>query len=282
MAKAWNVISNAKVGLADICATVLNSRLNKFDPAHLGSNWNSETLSDSQIQYAAHDVYASLQIYLWLATMSVPEVIPINTPPGTPVSLHHDDGKLIATGILDSPPSQPVRGIPVTSTQAKITVHKVLVPGAVILTHKSPLHSFGATPFEIVVKHNKLKTHCTNSNSPNTPHHNPSESIMPLTQSLSAQPLLNHNLETWFSHGHSPDGESWAEDVDESPNPFIEEDTNVAEAEVDDNNLQEGISTFAAVGSSLVTWSCFTWSLVLMDIWHAMACIRVSRTHGFQ
>ena len=116
MAKARNVISNAKVGLADICAAVLNSRLNKSDPAHLGSDWNSETLLDSQIQYAARDVYASLQIYLWLATMSVPEVIPIDAPPGTPVSLHHDDRKLIATGILDSPPSQPVRGILVTST----------------------------------------------------------------------------------------------------------------------------------------------------------------------
>ena len=116
MAKAQNVISNAKVGLADICAAVLNSQLNKSDPTCLGSNWNSETLSDSQIQYVARDVYASLQIYLRLATMSVPEVIPIDAPPRTPASLHHNDGKLIATGILDSPPSQPVRGILVTST----------------------------------------------------------------------------------------------------------------------------------------------------------------------
>ena len=105
---------------------------------------------------------------------------------------------------------------------------------------------------------------------------------MPSTQSLSAQPPLDHNLEMWFSRGHSPNGESWAEDVDESPNPFIEEDANVAEAEVDDNSLQEGILTFAAVGSSSVIWSCLTRSLVLMDIWHAMARIRVSRTHGFR
>ena len=60
MAKACNVIANAKLGLADICAAVLKLRLDKSDPTRLGSDWNSATLSPGQIQYAARDVYASL------------------------------------------------------------------------------------------------------------------------------------------------------------------------------------------------------------------------------
>lgn len=279
MAKARNVISNARLGLADICAAVLNLRLDKSDPARLGSDWNSERLSDGQIQYAARDVYASLQIYLCLAQMSKPEVIPLDAPPSTPIALYHDDGKLIANGTLEASPSERLRGVSVTQTRAKIVVEEVLIPGAVVPLHKAPLNSFGAVPFEIVAKRNKLKTRSTIP--PTEPHNPSSESHTKSTGSPHIQPQFDDEFTSWLNRHDSPDN-NLADDVDDNPETLIEEDGNVAEAEVDNESLQEGLSTFAAAASNSTTWSRITRSLVLMDIWHAMARIRVSRTHGFR
>ena len=273
MAKARNVIANAKLGLADICAAVLKLRLDKSDPARLGSDWNSATLSPGQIQYAARDVYASLQIYLRLSQMSAPEAIPIDAPPGAPVGLYHNDGKLIATGTLGPSSSEPVRGISVTPTRARITVEDVVVPGALISTYKAPLQSFGSTPFEIIVKRNKLKTRSTTDS--------PVLTIQPIQRTSTQPPVPDDEFQAWISE-ESPGDNQWADDVDDDPDILDGEDGIVAEAEVDEESRQTGISTFAAVASSLVTWSRITCSLVLMDIWHAMARVKVSRTHGFR
>jgi len=44
--------------------------------------------------------WASLQIYHQLSQFALPEVITDSALPGTPVSIHQDDGQIIAHGIL--------------------------------------------------------------------------------------------------------------------------------------------------------------------------------------
>ena len=117
------MISDAWLGLGDICAAVLHQSLDKSNSVHLGFDWNRPTLSDKQIQYASQDAYASLQIYLWLSKMTTSALVLDSALPGTPISVHHDDGKLILHGI----PSQEAEttswlGINLTKTCAWITV----------------------------------------------------------------------------------------------------------------------------------------------------------------
>ena len=100
LAKAQGVISDAHAGLAEICAAVLHARLNKPTDLRVSSNWDNDVLSSEQLQYAALDAWASLQIYHQLSQFALPEVITDSALPGTPVSIHQDDGQIIAHGIL--------------------------------------------------------------------------------------------------------------------------------------------------------------------------------------
>jgi|SRR5882762_1030821 len=140
LAKAKNVISDAWLGLGDICAAVLHQSLDKSNSVHLGFDWNRPTLSDKQIQYASQDAYASLQIYLWLSKMTTSALVLDSALPGTLISVHRDDGKLISHGIL-SQEAQTTSwlGVNLTKTRARITVQQNLVPAAVLPLHNNPL-----------------------------------------------------------------------------------------------------------------------------------------------
>ena len=104
MAKAQGVISDARIGLADLCAKVLHERLDKSTPLRVRTDWDSPQLSNEQLQYAALDASASLQLYHCLSEITVPMVITESALPGTPVSVLQDDGQVIAHGILSLEP----------------------------------------------------------------------------------------------------------------------------------------------------------------------------------
>ena len=124
-AKAKNVISDARLGLGDICAAVLHQSLDKSNPVRLGSDWNCATLSDEQIQYASQDAYASLQIYLRLSEMTVSPLVLHSALPGTPISVYHDDGKLIAHGILSQEAeTNSWLGVNHMKTRARVTIQQ--------------------------------------------------------------------------------------------------------------------------------------------------------------
>lgn len=62
-AKDRHVISNiAKTSLADLCALILHSRLEKEISERVSDSWENTVLSPDQLRYAANNAYASLRI----------------------------------------------------------------------------------------------------------------------------------------------------------------------------------------------------------------------------
>src|SRR6266487_3419027 len=96
LAKAHGVVSDAHVGLADLCAAVLHARLDKSTPLRVSTDWDNSQLSSEQLRYAALDAWVSLQICHCLSKIPLPALITESTLPSTPVSVLHDDGQVIA------------------------------------------------------------------------------------------------------------------------------------------------------------------------------------------
>src|SRR5882757_8249460 len=97
------MVSNAKCSLADLCAIVLNKRLNKNVSERLSNQWENEDLSPEQLEYAAGDAYASLQIYHQLSVLDTPQPLPQvgELDPLTPVLVYNSEHTtVIARGRL--------------------------------------------------------------------------------------------------------------------------------------------------------------------------------------
>jgi len=159
LAKAKGVISDARVGLADICAAVLHARLDKSTPLRVRTDWSNEKLSPEQLRYAALDAWVSLQIHHHLSQISHAEMITETTLPGTPVSVLHDDNQVIAHGILSAEsPTSKCRGVNHTATRARVTIQHIVVPAAILSLHATSLAQMGPVPFDVLVKKSKLRT----------------------------------------------------------------------------------------------------------------------------
>lgn len=157
LAKSKNAISDARLGLADICAAVLQLWLDKSESARIDSDWDVAALSLEQIRYATCDAMASLQIYQRLSTIISPGPVSNSALPGTLVSVLQDDTQIIANGILSHDVAAThVLGIKVTPTRAKVSIQEILVPGAVLALHKIPLSSLKTLPSDVLVARSKL------------------------------------------------------------------------------------------------------------------------------
>jgi hypothetical protein len=125
--------------------------------AGLSVNTPGDELEQSR-RHSAFVAYASLLIY---NKISAPGPLPLSLIPHTSVILYQTDGtNLIARG-LESPYSKESKydGINITSTCAVMEVHEVLVPGALIMTHrKCSLKDFGKPPFNIVCLRSHMQT----------------------------------------------------------------------------------------------------------------------------
>src|SRR6266487_1236720 len=158
------VVSDAHVGLADLCAAVFHACLDKSSPLRVSRDWDNAQLSPEQIHYAALDAWVSLQIYHCLSQIPLPGLITESTLPGTPVSVLQDDGKVIAHGVLSQEtPALTCRGVNHTPSRAQVTIQHVVMPGAILPLHKTSLASLGPTPFDVLVKKSKLHTHAGGS-----------------------------------------------------------------------------------------------------------------------
>ncbi|KAJ7448443.1 hypothetical protein B0H11DRAFT_1744154, partial [Mycena galericulata] len=157
LAKDARVITDARMGLGDLCARILTKKLDKNQDIRVSTNWNNKVLSAEQVTYAALDALASLYIYNRLVKTQLPGRISINDLPGTLVSVQNTDGQLIAQGSI-SVVTTPIPGAPqVTKTRVRVTVSDVLVPAALVPLHNNkPLESFGPAPFDIVYARNKV------------------------------------------------------------------------------------------------------------------------------
>ncbi|KAJ7242858.1 hypothetical protein B0H12DRAFT_1236604 [Mycena haematopus] len=151
LAKERLLVSSAKIGLADLCATILERRLNKNVSERLSSAWDREQLTESQVRYAALDVYACLCIYDAIISIPIPSPLPKNPAIGTPVLVFNaDQGRVIARGKITG-----LDGIydkiNISQTRCRVEVTHVLVPAAIITTHhRKALSMFGPAPFDIV------------------------------------------------------------------------------------------------------------------------------------
>jgi hypothetical protein len=162
-AKERLVVSNAKAGLADLCAATLQKRLPKNTPARISTRWEGDQLSDDMVQYAALDAYASLCIYQRLLQIHPPKPLPEELDASLEIVLYHDDlSRVIARGhisehFLSDKPKQ-YDGIQITAKRILITVTEVLVPGAIIKAHcKRTLEALGSVPFNLVCLKSRLK-----------------------------------------------------------------------------------------------------------------------------
>jgi hypothetical protein len=94
-AKQRHVVSNANCSLADLCATVLEKRLNKNVSERMSSVWEHLSLTVEQQQYAATDAYLPLVLYHKLSTFSVPKCLPSTLTPLTPVLVYSTDNTVV-------------------------------------------------------------------------------------------------------------------------------------------------------------------------------------------
>lgn len=290
LAKDLGAISDARVGLADICAAVLGVRLDKTTPVRISSSWDSLNLSPQQVEYAASDALVSLQVYhrLRLSRSAVPDKLKETTIPGTPVSVHQDDGQVIAYGILSlEPPASTCRGVNHTPTRARVTVQTTVVPGAILPFHKVSLLSCGPPPFDILVKRTKL--HCRNDGADHvTDDLERSSSQFKLADSDKDSEL--HQLVQFLSQP-VPEDADWTEGIDEPED--ITENQNVqvhldggghgyddVNMDLQSPSTKEGLKLLDEIDTNPSTWPSSIRSRVLIDVWHAMARIKISKEHG--
>jgi hypothetical protein len=169
-AKDRRVIPHATCGLADLCAKVLGKSLNKNVSECISQAWENETLTYDQLAYAAMDAYAALSIFKKLSSVDVPQPLPEDPRPLTPVLVYSmDNTVIIARGQISSHMSDvdakctnkataKFDGITITSSHIIIDILEIFVPGTIISTHnRRALNSFGLVPFSVVVLHSHLR-----------------------------------------------------------------------------------------------------------------------------
>jgi hypothetical protein len=165
-AKERCAISNARCGLTDLCAAVLGKRLNKNVSERTSATWDQDTLTAQQQQYAALDAFAPLLLYQKLSSLSVPQRLPEELVPSTPVLLYHTNNTtVIACGRLSPTPITGIfDDIKIGKRHALVEITGVRVPGAKLSAHrKRTLTSFGTLPFLVVCIRSHLRTYDTTS-----------------------------------------------------------------------------------------------------------------------
>ena len=101
LAKERHLISDARCSLQDLCAVLLNKRLDKNLPERISNRWENETLTSRQINYAALDVYAAMLINEHLMTIPTTDPLSDNEVPCNAVIIYQTDHTvLIAKGII--------------------------------------------------------------------------------------------------------------------------------------------------------------------------------------
>ncbi len=220
------------------------------------------------------DAWVSLEIYHKIANAAIPGNITI---PGTPVVVKHDDGKVIAHGIVSYDTSKaPCTGVNHTQTRIRVTVQNVLVPGAILRLHNASLASFGPPPFDILVKQTLLQGH-TIPKALEVPPDGSSEAQVISSESPLQAECHDQDLLEFLSQDIAPDS-NWTEDVDDPFDIALDEDIN--DVDPDQLSLEEGLALLREIEANPSAWPVQIRSRVLMDVWHAMARIKVSKDHG--
>jgi hypothetical protein len=281
-ARKRNVVSNAKVGLAELCATVLKKQLAKNVSERMSTAWEEQTLTPEQIRYAACDAYAPLMIYDQLSKLAVPAALPAELVSGTPVLLYGTDKKIIANGTL-SPHlnQQSFDGITLSRTRVLLNISEVHIPGAKVSTHNNrELSSFGKTPFSLVCLRSHVRVY------------DPTSTILP--NSIQTLPH-NDQMDVDTSANLPPDSMDVGDDsedlggvgdmvhnIDNSENTGSSAvlPPDLQSCDVDLESATHGKEVLANLSSS--EWDGIIRSRVLKDVFHLFNMLRISSSHGLR
>lgn len=284
-AKDRRVVNNARCSLADLCAQVLGKRLNKNVSERLSDAWEDEILTLEQLQYAAKDASASLTIYHKLQTLDVPQPLlagSLTNP--TPVLLYSADNTTviaqgqIAVNHLGKPSYDSVN---ITPTRTVINVLEVLVPGAIITTHrKQALSTFGPAPFSVVC----LRSHLRSFNpaqlpppaAPKLPQTHSQQDGLPTSESRNIDEEADgmENLTAASENDGIPVSGLLLNDLADPPKdlPHI----------IDGASAALGMKLLGNVPKAPETWDNQIRSRVLKDPFHVFNMFYISRRHGLR
>lgn len=292
-AKDRCTVTSAKCSLADLCATVLETRLNKNVSERTCTAWERRKVTDEQIRYAACDAYAPLLIYEKLSKLSTPKKLSEPLVPSTPLLLFNADStNIIARGRLASPDVRPslFEDIKLSNSHVLAEILEVYVPGAVISSHKNrALDTFGITPFFLVCLRSRLR------------------SYDPVTTKL---PTVAMDIE-FPATNLAPESDETASDSFNGPEAFDKEqlseiddistissilhqldrleDTVVDRSEktapgqrfeIDKESNEEGISVLASLRSK--PWPTTIRSRIIKDLFHIFNMLQLSTTHALR
>ncbi|KAG8940258.1 hypothetical protein FRC03_005638 [Tulasnella sp. 419] len=288
IAKSRRMVHNAKPGLSELCAVVLGQYLSKNPSIQISEEWENPDLTDQQLQYAAKDAWAALQIYQKLSAIPAAGDVPTDAPPGFSVSIWQDDKAcLIAHGEIApfdrTIPASQVRGCNVTPTRTVVRVTEVLVSGAILTLHQGcALGDLGSPPFDIVCSYSLLETRYISEM------HDPvSTTGSNNIQTQGSLMDVHHTTQGDITSASSHSDENAIADVDsealveiaDAPLPSSEP-TSLDAPEVDphsEKRCEEVMEQFASAELPQ-----YLHSRVLKDIWHLMDMVRVPRAHGLQ
>ena len=283
-AKDRHIISNiSKTSLADLCACILDKRLDKNVPERISQEWENTVLSPEQLQYAAKDAYASLLIYEELSKTPIPCALPPLLQPLIPILLYSTDNTtVIAEGQISRCHCDGIYdGIKISQTRTVTDILKVLVPGAIVTTHRQrPLSSFGRVPFSVVCLCSHLRMF------------DPSTSFLSDLDTISESAPVDSISASWPSSLVNSTNETTQaeETMDEEPSvgDLLSQDLSDSSGlppeippsrEVDPSSVSLGAEI---LGQDPQVWDHAIHSRVLKDVWHVFHMFYISATHGLR
>ncbi|KAG6821234.1 hypothetical protein H0H93_002344 [Arthromyces matolae] len=282
-AKQKLLVVNGHSSLADLTAVILGQCLSKNQGECTSSTWSDQDLSAQQIEYAARDAYVSLCLYHKLLASPEPSPLPsdISDAVGKSVAILTDDHKQIAArGIISHATTcRSVDGINVTATRTVVSVHEVLIPGAIMTQHKRrSLQEMGAVPFDVVMHrtHVRLIQNSSSTSSPPSLSHPTTSSAQP---SLSTTSDMSNSIPN-----DDIDGISVGEVINDGPTTNFPDDSSGLESnpESDASSHNLGAETLGVRNIDQDSFKTHIRSRVLKDVFHVFNMLYISRTHGLR
>ncbi|KAF7323784.1 3'-5' exonuclease domain-containing protein [Mycena kentingensis (nom. inval.)] len=283
-AKERFLIKSATASLADIVALLLQQCLPKPASERISNNWSDDELSLAQLEYAARDAYASLILYHEINKTA----LPATSNPDQPLLPEHPlfcspmiTKKPAARGVISPIANFPqFNGVNVTKTRTVISIHEVLVPGAIIGINKDQdnrkraLSDFGIAPFDLLAHRSHVRIVPPSSAPPSPP---PSTSPQSLPPSPSNPPGSSAS-----GHNSLDDLVSVFESLDEA-DPEGSTPATASSAAVDAQSALSGAEELGPEDSlDDAAYLHKVRSRVLKDIFHVFHMLYLSRTHGLR
>src|SRR5260221_2999388 len=137
-AKQRHIVANAKCSLADICAAVLQRRMNKSVSERTSAAWEHAHLTPEQLHYAACDAYIPLLLHQQLSKFSIPECLPTELVPSTPVLVYNPENSMIIAIVHLAPDLHCARfdDVAITRRHTLVEITDIFVPAAIVTSHR--------------------------------------------------------------------------------------------------------------------------------------------------